>query len=240
MKKIIFLLLLVTSISFSNFLNFFVDPFFQNYGFSLYQNVNFWKINALLRYDLNVSWKQGFAFVFPDYPEITFDLNSKPYLVQYGYFHQDIPFSTYVNPVNRSLNLKWGFVGFYNQYQYFSSKLIDMIISDNFYNFSLKFGNYGLFFEKSDGESSFGVFSNGIVLYKKKDNIKMGLNLNFDNTVLYFLPFDNKIGLAIRNKENYLFLTDSEVSFSFKWGNLIFYGKLENENKIFRVEFPIM
>jgi len=239
MKKIVLLVLLVASISFSGFINYWVDPFFENHGFSLYQNVSFWKINALLRYDLNVSWKQGFAFVFPRYPEITFDLVSENYLIQYGYFHEGVPFSTYVNPVDKGLNLKWGFVGFYNEYQYFSSEIIDMIISENFCNFSLKMDNYGLFFEKSEDEISFGTWLNGIVLYKKNNDIKMGLNLNLENTILYFLPFDNKLGFVIRNEQNYLFLTNKEATFSLKWGELIFFGKLEDENKIFRIEFPI-
>ncbi|SHH49639.1 hypothetical protein [Thermosipho atlanticus] len=240
MKKVIFLLTLILfSISvFANFVNFWVDPFFQSYGFSISQSMSFWKINALLRYSLETSWKQGFAFVIPKTPEIQFELFSERYAVEYGSFHKDIPFSTFVNPYSEGLNLKWGFIGFYGNYQYFFSNNIDFMISKNFVNLGLKFGQYNFFIGKNSSETALGIDINGFVIYLK-DSIKMGLNLKYKDSALFLLPFDKKLGFVLRNKDNYLFLTDKEVTVFVNWGQLGIYGKFQKDFKSFRIEFPV-
>lgn len=239
MKKVVLLVLLVASLSFSSFLNYWVDPFFGSYGFSIRQDVNFWKINALLRYDLSVSWKQGFAFVFPNYPYIAFELQSEQYLAQFGYSHKNIPFSIHVNPVSYGLNIKWGFVGFYNDYQYFSSEIFDMIVSSNFYNLSLKWKNNKIFLEKFAEEFAFGAVLKGFILYKKNESINIGLNINSDNYIIYFLPFEQKMGFVLENDNNYLYLTENMAVFSMKWNDIFFSGEFQSEKKTFRIEFPI-
>ncbi|MBO8161664.1 MAG: hypothetical protein H0Z24_08515 [Thermosipho sp. (in: Bacteria)] len=239
MKKVIVLFVLFSTLVFSSILNYWIDPVYGKYGFSIDQNVNFWKIDALLRYDITVSWKQGFPFITSATPIIVFELDSDLYSVQYGNFHKDIPISTFVNPYSEGLNIKWGYVGFYENYQYFTSEKFEMIMSYDFFNFTVKMDDFNVFFEKMGESTVYGVLINGLVVYKFEKNISLGLSLENQKYGLYLMPLNGKIGFVLRDENNYFYLSEDGVLVSIKYGELNIFGQFKKDSKSIKFEIPI-
>ncbi|RDI91385.1 hypothetical protein Ob7_05581 [Thermosipho africanus Ob7] len=238
MKKIVIFFFLFPLTIFSNILGFWVDPFNALYGFSISQNIEFWNIKALLRYDLPVNWEQGFPLLRPEQLDINFELYSETYSVEYGYFHKKIPFYVSVNPYEKNLNIVWGFTGFYGNYSYFNSDIFDFIFNEDMYGFALKYNDYRFFFENST-ENILGLEYNGIVVYFDRFGLEFALNINNENMGFYFVPVNGNFGFVLKDNENFLFLNDDEVNFNWKWGEIYVVGGFQKEKRQFSIEFSI-
>ncbi|ANQ53912.1 hypothetical protein XJ44_05655 [Thermosipho affectus] len=239
MKKIVFLFLFLQILSFAQILDFWVDPFFDTYGFSITQDIEFWKVKALLRYDINVNWEQGFPVFEANVPEIFFDLNAKIYSVEYGFFHRKVPFSVFVNPYEMGLNVRYGFTGFYNDYCYFSGNFLDVSFKEGLINVGLKYKDFRIFYEKFLEKNIFGIQIDDLIFFYDEYGLEAALYFQDEYFGLYFNPVNNLLGMAIFSKNNYLFITQEEMYMNVKWGEINVFGRFQKEKRKFAFGFKI-
>ncbi|QTA38714.1 hypothetical protein JYK00_04180 [Thermosipho ferrireducens] len=240
MRRIfLFLTLLIVILSFSNTFLFWVSPFGQNYGFSIRQNVSFWKVDALLLYEIEVEWRQGIILLYPENPELYFSLDSDLYMVQYGYFHKNIPFSTFVNPYEKGLNLQWGFTGFYNEFQYFSSPYFSLLLGNDFFNVSMKYNKMFFFYEENSTATVYGAGYDSIIFYFDEYGFEVAFHVETETIGLYLVPSRGVFGFVVNSGENYLFLTNEFFETVLKWGELYVFGRVQKKKAIFKLGFSI-
>ncbi|ABR30847.1 hypothetical protein SU69_05050 [Thermosipho melanesiensis] len=239
MKKVVLFFSLFPILCFTHIITYWVDPINFSYGFYIDQNIEFWKIKALLHYDLKVNWEQGFPVVLPKEPDIFFYLFSEYYSVEYGYFHRDIPFSVSVNPYEIGLNVRYGFAGFYNDLNYFSGNVVDLMFKENFINIGVKYKFLKIFFEKSFEQHIFGIQLKNVICFYEDYGVKIALYFQGDSFGFYFNPMYEKIGFVLLDGENYLFVNQDEIFSSVKWGDLDVFGRFQKEEKRFSIGFKV-
>lgn len=238
MRKVVLFFLVLPILIFSNILGFWLDPVNVNYGFSINQKIDFWKVKALLQYDMPVFWKQGVPILNADDLQIYFELNSNTYLVEYGYFHRKVPFYPNVNPYKKGLNVVWGYTGFYKDYNYFNSEYFDMIFNEEIIGASIKYKDWRFFYEQYL-DNIFGVEYNGVALYYDKYGLEFALNFKYENVGFYFSPVSRKIGFVLKDEYNFFFLNEEEVNFNMKWGEIYVTGGFQKEKRRFSIKFII-